>query len=136
MVSSLLVTALIETLTQGPVPLHCAFPARGPDERPIEIVMQARPSLKDLPGLYRVEMAIDGTGYTASAQPIIGTSGRDVLVRAAEGETTFYAVGFDDNGAAAFNVVHAAEGDLPERQVTRRGVCQNYERYIQTWSTS
>ena len=132
----LILLAMLETTAPGDREMHCTFPPDRPGDKAIEIVMQGRPSLKDLPGLYRVEMTINGNGIKAAAQPILGTEGRDVLVRAAAGDTTFYAVGFDDKGAAALNVVRTKEGQNPETQLTRTGYCRNFERYIHTWSTS
>ncbi|MEM0947691.1 MAG: hypothetical protein AAGK37_09815 [Pseudomonadota bacterium] len=132
----LILLATLEATGLGGPEMHCSFPPHRPGDKAIEIVMQGRPSLKDLPGLYRVEMKINGNGLQASAQPILGTEDRDVLVRAATGDTTFYAVGFDDKGAAALNVVWAKTGENPETQMTRTGHCRNFERYIHTWSTS
>ncbi len=132
----LVLLAMIETAgLQEPV-MRCAFPALEEGHDPIEIVMKGRPSLKDLPGLYRVEMEINGTGIRAEAQPIIGTKERDVLVRANTGTATFYAVGVNERGTAALNVVWPETDEAPERRMTRAGQCWNYERYIQTWSTS
>ena len=132
----LVLLAMLEATGLGGREMHCTFPPDRQGDKPIEIVMQGRPSLKDLPGLYRVEMKINGNGIRAAAQPILGTESRDVLVRAATGDTTFYAVGFDDKGAAALNVVWAKAGENPETQMTRTGYCRNFERYIHTWSTS
>ncbi len=132
----LILLAMLETTGLGGREMSCTFPPDSPGDKPIEIVMQGKPSLKDLPGLYRVEMKINGNGLPAAAQPILATEGRDVIVRAATGNTTFYAIGFDDSGAAALNVVWAEAGAVPETQMTRTGHCRNFERYIHTWSTS
>ncbi len=132
----LILLAMIETTGFGDPKMHCTFPPDRPGDKAIEIVMQGRPSLKDLPGLYRVELKVNGNGMKAAAQPILGTEEKDVLVRAATNETTFYAIGFDDRGLAALNVVWAEAGRNPETQMTRTGHCRNFERYIQTWSTS
>lgn len=136
MLTALIATALVETFQPGQGAMHCAFPARSPGDEPVEVVMRARPSLKDLPGLYRVELTVNGKPLRAAAQPITGTEGRDVLVRASRGESVFYAIGFDDNGTAAYNMVHAADGGVPDRQVTLTGFCRNYERFIHSWSDS
>ena len=96
MLVSLILTTLIESVTLAPRPISCSFPAETPGEKPIEIVMKARPSLKDLPGLYRVEMSVDKRKLKAAAQPIVSTETRDVLVRANRNKTVYYAVGFDE----------------------------------------
>ena len=116
--------------------MSCTFPPVEPGDVPIEVVMEGHPSLYDLPGLYRVEMEVNGTGMRASAQPILATEKRDVVVRAAANEATLFALGFDDTGKAALDVVRAEAGQNPEPRIRRTGHCRNYERYIQTWSTS
>ena len=134
MLVSLIVTTFLESYSMAPGPMACTFPAMEPDQRPIEIEVSAQPSLKDLPGLYRVRMDVDGHGLNAAAQPITGTKGRDVLVRASGLKGMLYAMGFDDNGAAALNVVKLAEAGEPEAEMSRTGNCRNYERYIQSWA--
>lgn len=137
MLEVLLLGALIETPGLGPGPVDCSFPGTGPGEKAIEVTLTAKPSLKDLPGLYRVEMAVNGgLRLPAAAQPIASTDGRDVLVRASEGGDIHYTVGIDDEGRAAINVlVEDRKGETP-REATRTGRCRNFEGYIERWSMS
>lgn len=134
MLTTLIVTALIDGFTIGPPLMACSFVGSEPGQEPVEIMMIGRPSLKDFPGLYRVEMDIDGRGFKGAAQPIIATEGKDVLVRARRGEDIFYAIGFDESGTAALNIVWGLAGDEPEKRATLTGSCRNYERYLQVWS--
>ena len=135
MLTTLIVTALIDGFSIGPPTMACSFASAEPGKPPVEIALIGRPSLKDFPGLYRVEMDIDGRGLNGAAQPIIATEGRDVLVRARRDEDVFYSIGFDESGAAALNIVWGMEDEGPEQQITLIGSCRNFERYLQAWSS-
>ena len=129
------ITTLLESFGFGPQPVACSFPAIKGDETAIEVVMHPRPSLKDLPGLYRVEMAVNGDlRLPAAAQPLATTPSRGILVRGVMDASVFYTVGFDANGAAALNVMWAnATEEGPPREITRTGRCTNYERIMDRW---
>ena len=77
---------------------------------------------------------MDGNDFNAAAQPITGTEGRDVLVRASGLKGVLYAMGFDDNGAAALNVVTLAPEGERRQEVSRTGNCRNFEGYIRSWA--
>ncbi len=135
MFSALLFGAVFETEGLGQRPMACFFPAEIEGDVPIEVVLTSRPSLKDIPGLYRVEMALNGSlRLKASAQPIAATESRDVMVRAKENETTIYTVGIDDVGRAALNVQISQGGQDSAFEFTRNGTCQEHERYIKRWT--
>ena len=135
MLEALLLGALAETLSPGTSPVACSFPAATADEPAIELVLIARPSLKDLPGLHRVEMSVNGAiRLQANAQPIVTTEGQDVLVRATLGDTTHYTVGIDAEGRAALNVMVEDGADEAGQDTIRTGHCRNHERYIERWS--
>ncbi|MEM9031423.1 MAG: hypothetical protein AAGB18_02160 [Pseudomonadota bacterium] len=135
MFAVLLLGAMVETHEMGIRPMACTFPGRTYNEETIEVVLTPKPSLKDLPGLYRVEMAVNGTfKMSASAQPITATDTRDVIVRASGDGTAIYTIGFDAGGNAAFNVMMAGEGNSDPLEATRAGYCQNYERALERWS--
>ncbi len=135
MLEALLLGAVIETAGIGPKPLACSFPGAYPGERAIEVTLTPRPSLKDLPGLFRVEMALNGgLRLPAAAQPITTTEGRDVLVRAGQTAGIHYTLGIDLEGHAALNMlVDGAPGEA-SREATRTGHCRNHESYIERWS--
>ena len=134
MLGALIVTTLLEGFGLGQRPLDCSFPPPEPAHSPITLTVTARPSLKDLPGLFRAEMEVnDKISLIATAQPLIGEDTRGAIVRAKANETTHYVLGFDDAGRAALNVTWAED---PPRQMTRTGHCRNFERYIRRWSTS
>lgn len=135
MFSALLLGVFVDTAGIGQRPMSCLFPSQLQGEAPIEVVLTPRPSLKDIPGLYRVEMALNGVvRLKAAAQPIAATNGRDVMVRATQDETTIYTVGIDDMGRAALNVVQTGSADAATREATRTGHCREYERYIKRWT--
>lgn len=137
MVEALLLGALVETMGLGPRPLACSFPGERPDETAIEVEVTPRPSLKDIPGLYRVEMAVNGAlRLPAAAQPITATKGQDVMIRAAQDRTTFYTVGIDAEGRAALNVMVTEDPDTEPREATRAGHCRNYRTLIERWSAN
>ena len=137
MLTATLVTALIETFSLAPRPVHCTFPAARAHEAPIELRVTPRPSLKDRPGAYRVEFEIDGRlRLFGAAQPIPRTERRDAILRAVQNETRFYTLGIDDRGVAALNVLDTAETTVNSRDHTRSGRCQNYERYLDDWAGS
>ncbi len=137
MITALIATALIETFTPGPKPMACTFPASAQNESPIELRLMARPSLKDSPGIYRVEFDVDnGLRLFGAAQPIASTAGRDIIVRAVQGKTRFYTVGIDDRGSAALNVQDTAMPRTTSPALTRTGSCRNFERYLDRWATS
>lgn len=135
MFDALLLGAVLETTGLGQRPMACLFPGQRQGEAPIEVVLTPRPSLKDIPGLYRVEMALNGATYLkAAAQPIAATEGRDVMVRATEGERTIYTVGIDDAGRAALNVLVTSNAEASGFETNRAGHCRGYERYIKKWT--
>ncbi len=135
MLEALLLGAVIETTGIGPKPLACSFPGAYPGEPAIEVTLTPRPSLKDLPGLFRVEMALTGgLRLPAAAQPITSTEGQDVLVRAGRAAGVHYTLGIDLEGHAAFNMLVHGSASEASREATRTGRCRNHERYIERWS--
>ncbi len=134
MLGALIVTTLLDGIGFGQRPLACSFPPPEPVQTPITLTVIDRPSLKDLPGLYRAEMDVnDKISLMATAQPLTAQGTRGAIVRAKVNETTYYVLGFDETGRAALNVTW---DETPPRQMTRTGQCRNYERYIRRWSTS
>lgn len=133
MLGALLLGAFVETVGMDGRPVACTFHGRNETEAPIEVVLTPRPSLKDVPGLYRVEMAVNGTfKLAASAQPIVATDTNDVIVSAKHGGDTRYTIGFDESGNAALNILITDDG--PNRDATWVGHCRNHERVIHRWS--
>lgn len=134
MLAAFIVTTLLETLGFGPQPLICRFPPPQIGHETIKFTAVERPSLKDIPGLFRVEVRVnDAITLPGAAQPITTTQLRDVMVRAVQGEATFYTLGFDDTGAAALNILWAEDTTQPTREITRIGRCRNHERHLDRW---
>ncbi|MEL6643696.1 MAG: hypothetical protein AAFQ79_07150 [Pseudomonadota bacterium] len=134
MLMAFILTALLETLGFGPQPLVCRFPPAEIGHQTIKIAATERPSLKDIPGLFRVEVMVNDTiSLPGAAQPITTTELRDAMVRAVQGRTTFYTLGFDDTGAAALNILWAEDTASEPREVTRIGRCRNYNSHLDRW---
>ena len=85
MLNALILFVLVETATGGTA-INCDFPGEDVAQKPIHVVLEPRPSLKDRPGLFRVRMLMNGRiSLTGAAQPIPTTDERDVLIRGAQG---------------------------------------------------
>ena len=137
MTGALLVTLLINSFGFGPQPMACSFPAPEPGHDPITVHVEPLPSLKDGDAGYRVKMEFDGSlSVMAAAGPITTTSERDVMIRGATEDQTFYTLGLREDGAAALNLMWTQPKDQPVRQHTRTGACENHERHMQQWLTS
>ncbi|MEM9342678.1 MAG: hypothetical protein AAGA87_06500 [Pseudomonadota bacterium] len=134
MLVPLIVSSLIETLPVAPRPMTCMFTNIETAEDHVEITLRAQPSLKDVPGLYRVQMHVDGRRLKAAAQPIAATDTEDVIVRANLGKETLYLLGVDSSGLAALNIVWRQVDDSPERRASFKGKCRSHERYIRQWA--
>ena len=135
MFGALLLGAMVDTLEMGGRPVACTFPGRTYNEETIDVVLTPKPSLKDLPGLYRVEMAVnDRFSLSASAQPIAATDSQDVIVRARSDGEAVYTVGFDAAGNAALNILVRGATEADALEATRAGHCRNYERALERWS--
>ena len=134
MLLAFILTTLLETLGFVQQPLVCRFPPPQIGHETIKIATVERPSLKDIPGLFRVEVEVNDTiTLPGAAQPITTTTQRDAMVRAVHGGTTFYTLGFDETGAAALNVLWAEATDAKPRELTRIGRCRNHDRHLDRW---
>ncbi|MEO1789869.1 MAG: hypothetical protein AAFR34_09210 [Pseudomonadota bacterium] len=116
--------------------MTCTFTNIETEEHHVEIKLRAQPSLKDVPGLYRAQMYVDGRKLKAAAQPIAATNTQDVIVRANLGTETLYLLGVDSTGMAALNIVWREVDDIPERRASFKGKCRSHERYIDRWAAS
>jgi len=136
MLVPLIVSSLLETLPVAPRPMTCMFTNVETEQDYVEVVLRGQPSLKDVPGLYRVQMHIDGRKLKAAAQPIAATDTQDVIVRANLGKETLYLLGIDSTGVAALNIVWRQVDETPERRASFKGKCRSHERYIQHWAAN
>lgn len=135
MIKGVLLGAFFELSGGGAHPMACTFPAHDRGTKPLEIMVEAHPSLKDLPGLYQVGISLDGSRWLrAKAQPIGSTDGRDVMVRARQGASRFVTLGVDSLGRAALNISLSGEAGGLVPEFTRNGYCTNFERYINRWT--
>ena len=130
MLNALVLMLLTGPLQAGqPEAIQCEFPGNTDTEQAILVSVAPQPSLRDRPGLFRVQMEMNGV-YTmaASVQPISGTDERDVMIRTSTGGSTL-AIGLRDDGRAALSL-KATSGDA-----TRTGDCRGYDRYLRRWLT-
>lgn len=135
----MLTTLLLSLAIDGAVsaaPITCTFPSVDDKQKPIHIVLEPRPSLKDQPGLYRVIMDFDGhLKVRAAAQPILATTDPDILIRGITAKRNMYSIGLRADGTAAFNIQKENEEKLVDKR-TRIGECRGHETYINKWLTS
>ena len=137
MLNALITLVFVESIAVESGAIRCEFPGKEGNERPIHVVLEPNPSLKDRPGLYRVMMELNGRpSLRALAQPIATTAERDVMIRGQHGETTLYTVGLRDDGTAALNLKFGRSRDELENRLTRTGECRGFEAYLNRWLPS
>lgn len=137
MLNALILVAFVETFGTGPTAIKCDFPGEAMTQKPIQIVLEPRPSLKDRPGLFRVAMVLNGqTSMKALAQPIAGTDDRDIMIRGISRRKSTVTIGLRDDGAAALNMKTRKSGSDEVSQSTRLGECRDFETHINRWLPS
>lgn len=115
-------------------PITCDFPSFETGETPIRVVLEPKPSLKDQPGLFRVQMDLNGkVSVTASAQPILATEDRDIMIRGLSEKQAMYTIGFREDGRAALNMEMLRESDSKILTATRIGACRDFEAHLDRW---
>ena len=131
MLNALILFVFVESAATENGTIRCEFPGKEGNEKPIHVVLEPNPSLKDQPGLYRVMMELNGRpSLRALAQPITTTAERDVMIRGLHGETTLYTVGLRDDGTAALNLKFGRSRDELENKLTRTGECRGFEAHL------
>ena len=131
-----LLLSLVVNGNDGPPQIICTFPSTNEDQKPIHIVLEPKPSLKDQPGLYRVMMDFDGhLTVRASAQPIMATTDPDILIRGITKKQNMYSLGLRADGTAAFNIQRQSEQKLVDKR-TRIGECRGHEAQFNRWLSS
>ena len=135
LLNALILTVFVDFTGQmGSTAIHCDFPGATPEDKPIRVVLDPHPSLKDQPGLYRVMMDLNGlVSLKAAAQPIQTTEDRDILIRGARGKAATFTIGLRDDGRAAFNMQTRGAEDANVKKSTRIGACRGYEAHLNKW---
>ena len=124
---------MLNAIDPAPQGISCNFPATHDAERGITVRMSDRPSLKDQPGLYRVELEVNGkTKVLATAQPITTTGERDAVILARPNGKSVLTVGFREDGKAALSLRKTPDAE-PE---TRLGTCRGFEGPLNRWLAS
>lgn len=137
MLNAFILFVLVETAAVGGTAINCDFPGESVAQKPIRVVLEPRPSLKDQPGLFRVVMQMNGRISLAGiAQPILTTDARDIMISGSEGQTSLYTVGLSDDGTAAFNVQTRRDDGGRVNRLTRIGACHGFESHINRWLPS
>ena len=137
MLNTLILMAFVETIASQGSAIHCEFPGKEAAQKPIHVVLEPRPSLKDQPGLFRVVMEMNGRmSLKAAAQPILSTGERDVLIRGTTRRNSMYTIGLRDDGKAALNMQTRQAGDSETLKSTRIGACRGYMPYLERWLPS
>ena len=128
-----LLVMTLQTMDMGPNGFSCDFPAVDADQQGITLTLNDRPSLKDQPGLFRVEVKMDGhETLLATAQPITTTAERDALVLAHTKAKSVLTVGFREDGKAALSLRESATGEAE----TWIGSCRGFEGPLNRWLAS
>ena len=129
---TVLLVLTLQTTEAAASGFSCDFQALDGAQKGISMTFNDRPSLKDQPGLYRVEVHMDGhDALLATAQPITTTDERDALVLARPNGAVM-TVGVREDGQAAMSLRHTAAGE-PETWI---GTCRGYEGPLQRWLAS
>ena len=130
--TALLVMAL-QSIDAAQTGFSCNFPADSAEDRGVTLMLDDRPSLIDQPGLFRVELRMNGDEtLRATAQPIETTGGRDALVVARPKTDTVLTVGFRDDGKAALSLRDRVTGS----EQTMVGTCRGFEGPLNRWLAS
>ncbi|MEM9970134.1 MAG: hypothetical protein AAF762_03400, partial [Pseudomonadota bacterium] len=130
---TVLLVMTLQGLHAQPSGISCEFPSTGSGDHGIALWLDDRPSLKDQPGLYRVELRMDGdTRVLATAQPVTTTDARDALVVARPAETVVLTLGLRDDGKAALSLRQGVDG----KAETRIGTCRGHEQPLRRWLAS
>lgn len=117
--------------------MACSFPGADGEAQAITLRVEEITHRSDGHTGHRVRMLFDGAlEVVGAAGPITTTADRDVMLRGADGNMTFYTLGLREDGAAALNLMWTRPEDEPARQHTRVGHCENHERYLEEWLTS
>jgi len=128
-----LLVMMLQTIDAGPSGFSCDFPAANAAEKGITLTLNDRPSLKDQPGLYRVEMRMNGDDKVlATAQPITTTDERDALVLARPHGEAVVTVGFREDGKAALSLRASPSAEAQ----TMIGTCRGFEGPLNRWLAS
>ena len=137
MFKAFIVTVLVEAFSTGSPKIQCDFPGVDAAEKPIRVLLEPRPSLKDQPGLFRVIMDLNGKmSLKAAAQPILSTEDRDILIRGITKKQSMYTIGLRDDGKAALNMQTRPLGGGEARKSTRLGECHGHEAHLEKWLQS
>lgn len=136
-ISALLVTAFIDAIGPEPRTVSCIFPATSPGDSPISVAVEARPSLMDASGRFRVRLHLsDEKEFGGLAQAIDRTDDRDVLIRARAAHDLVYTIGLRDDGMAALNMLRVLPETSEGRTETREGACRGFMAVLNSWLRS
>ncbi|MDA8586125.1 hypothetical protein N9L47_07590 [Rhodobacteraceae bacterium] len=130
MINAALLALTLGTTLGQPGDITCTFAAKDGSRAVLDVALRPTPSLRDLPGLYRLNMRV-GTrdAMPATAQPNLGTKARDIALTAKSADNLIYALGFGQDGQAALNIRLGGTG-IDE---TLFGICQGATPYIDKW---
>lgn len=128
MLNAMIVALVMDVVAPATTQIHCEFPGKTVTQKPIHVVLDPRPSLKDQPGLFRVMMDLNGAfSVRGAAQPITSTEDRDILVRGITSKKSVYTIGLREDGVAALSM------QTKRATNTRVGACRNFESHFDRW---
>ena len=136
MLETIIVIAMLQSVEGLPKGIHCDFPAADTGGKPVRVVLDPMPSLKDRPGLYRVMMEIEGKlTLKVAVQPIPATDERAVLIRAKSPRQAIVTLGMRDDGMAALTMTTPG-AETTSEQSTRIGACRGADHHFNRWLSS
>ena len=115
----------------GEVAMTCSFPPNAGDKGPtIAVSVTPTPSLRDLPGLYRVRLDVNQTLHLqGTVRRALNTELDAVVLKGASDRQFLYAIGLHRSGEAVLTI--QAPVDLPPS--TRPGRCIGHDKPMQHW---
>ena len=116
----------------GETAMTCSFPPNADDKGPtIAVSVTPMPSLRDLPGLYRVRLDVNRTLQMQGTVERVTKSDLDaVVLRGASDRQFHYAIGLHRSGEAVLSI--QAPVDLPP--ASRPGHCIGHDKPMRHWT--
>lgn len=137
MLAAMLMGSMIDAWEPQGNAFKCTFPGEDAAARPIEVILDPRPSLKDRPGLWRVIMEMNGKlSLRAAARPIETTDARDVMIRGTTGRKSTYVIGLREDGSAALRMATILKDAAEPLKTSREGQCVGFETHLDRWIPS
>ncbi len=130
LINTALLALTVGTTLGTPGDINCTFATQTDGRATLNVALRPTPSLRDLPGLFRVKMRV-GTrpSVQATAQPNLNTKANDIALTARGSDDLIYALVLDQSGQAALNI---RLGGTTASE-TLFGTCLGAKPHIERW---